>query len=128
MQSSKKVNLPPIPQNHQLSPSTITTPHEKEKKYLSSIPSTKKSLKQLENNSNNNINNNINIITPNNEEKENIKINEETKTYIEDLKKGSYNILVCVRCRPLSNLEYQLSTFETIKIMDKKILILMSMV
>ena len=119
MQSSKKVNLPPIPQNHQSSFSAINFPSEKEKKHSFSSTSTKKNLKLIENN------NNINIINPNNESKENTKINEETKSYIEDLKKGSYNILVCVRCRPLSNLEYQLSNFETIKIMDKKILILM---
>ena len=32
-------------------------------------------------------------------------ISEETKTYIDNLKKGACNILVCVRCRPLSSLE-----------------------
>ena len=41
------------------------------------------------------------------------------------MKKGTYNILVCVRCRPLSSLEYQLSSYETIRIMDDKMVILM---
>ena len=41
------------------------------------------------------------------------------------MKKGAYNILVCVRCHPLSSLEYQLSAFETIRIIDEKMVILM---
>jgi len=41
------------------------------------------------------------------------------------MKKGTYNILVCVRCRPLSSLEYQLSAYETIRIMDNKMVVLM---
>ena len=49
----------------------------------------------------------------------------DTNTYIEDMKKGTYNILVCVRCRPLSSLEYQLSAYETIRIMDNKMVVLM---
>ena len=49
----------------------------------------------------------------------------DTYTYIEDMKKGTYNILVCVRCRPLSSLEYQLSAYETIRIMDNKMVVLM---
>ena len=50
--------------------------------------------------------------------------NEETKSYIDDMKKGSYNILVCVRCRPLSQAESQLSPYETIRIMDSKMVVL----
>ena len=53
------------------------------------------------------------------------KEEKDTNTYIEDMKKGTYNILVCVRCRPLSSLEYQLSAFETIRIMDNKMVVLM---
>ena len=53
------------------------------------------------------------------------KEEKDTNTYIEDMKKGTYNILVCVRCRPLSSLEYQLSAYETIRIMDEKMVILM---
>ena len=52
-------------------------------------------------------------------------ISEETKTYVDNLKKGACNILVCVRCRPLSLLEKQLSSFETIRIMENKMLVLM---
>ena len=51
--------------------------------------------------------------------------NDATKSFVEDMKKGSYNILVCVRCRPLSISEHQLSSYETIRIMDGKIVILM---
>ena len=40
------------------------------------------------------------------------------------MKKGTYNILVCVRCRPLSQAESQLSRYETIRIMDNKMVIL----
>ena len=50
---------------------------------------------------------------------------ETTQSFIDDMKKGSYNILVCVRCRPLSLSEKQLSSNEIIKIMDNKMVILM---
>ena len=49
--------------------------------------------------------------------------NEETKSFIEDMKNGSFNILVCVRSRPLSYQEKQLSSYETIKIMDKMVIL-----
>ena len=52
-----------------------------------------------------------------------INKNEETKSFIEDMKSGSFNILVCVRCRPLSYQEKQLSSYETIKIMDKMVIL-----
>ena len=55
----------------------------------------------------------------------NITNNDATKSFVEDMKKGSYNILVCVRCRPLSLSEQQLSSYETIRIMDNKMVILM---
>ena len=48
---------------------------------------------------------------------------EETKSFIEEMKNGSFNILVCVRCRPLSSQEKQLSSYETIKIMDKMVIL-----
>ena len=50
--------------------------------------------------------------------------NDSTKSYIDDMKKGSNNILVCVRCRPLSLVEKQLSSNETIRIMDGKLVVL----
>ena len=52
-------------------------------------------------------------------------INEETKNYIEEMKRGSYNILVAVRCRPLNKREKELSNTETVKIMDDKMVILL---
>ena len=52
------------------------------------------------------------------------KINEETTKYVEDMKKGTYNILVAVRCRPLSQKEKEISTYETINFIDKKVLVL----
>ena len=78
-------------------------------------------------------NNNINTINMNkfpsiksvSNSQEIKKEEKDTNTYIEDMKKGTYNILVCVRCRPLSSLEYQLSAYETIRIMDDKMVILM---
>ena len=47
-----------------------------------------------------------------------------TQNYIDELKKGTYNILVVVRCRPLSQYESQISNFETIRILDEKMLVL----
>ena len=49
---------------------------------------------------------------------------EETKSFIEEMKNGSFNILVCVRCRPLSLSEKQLSSYETIKIIDKMVILM----
>ena len=82
--------------------SSITLPPLNEKKAI-----TNESLPQI--NNNNNISNN----------------NDDTQNYLEDMKKGTYNILVCIRCRPLSQLELQISNYETIKIMEKKIVVLM---
>ena len=103
--------LPPIIQiNHSRSPTNI----QKDQKEKS------------DNNNNNNINiNKFPNIKPVSNSQEIKKEEKDTNTYIEDMKKGAYNILVCVRCRPLSSLEYQLSAFETIRIMDEKMVILM---
>ena len=90
------------------------------------------------NNSNYNTNYNIstnlnikNLMTNKKQEKENNKkqeilktITEDTSQYIEEMKKGSYNILVAVRCRPLSLKEREISDYETIQIMQRKIIIL----
>ena len=105
----KNLSLPPINNvNSKLfSPkkykgSTISTSTNKQKKV--------NSLKKIRIQTSKTINNN------NNEET--------TQSFIDDMKKGSYNILVCVRCRPLSLIEKQLSSNETIKIMDNKMVIL----
>ena len=124
MKSSSKINLPPIPPSifNKRIPSAnntneLETENEKDKekptKTISPIPETgsipipkyKPTFQKLQKKFFQNA------------------ISEETKTYIENLKKGACNILVCVRCRPLSSLERQLSTFETIKIMDNKMLV-----
>ena len=131
MKSSSKINLPPIPPtilNKRIpsanNPNEALSENEKDKskdkdkernnKTISPIPET----------------NTIPIpkYKPpfrNYQKKLQNAISEETKTYIETLKKGQCNILVCVRCRPLSSLERQLSSFETIRIMDNKMLVLM---
>ena len=86
--------------------------------------------KNLSNNNNNSLNN-INQKS----EKEKIEvnqkkaeiskaINEETNQYIEEMKKGTYNILVTVRCRPLNQKEREISLYETLQIMERKIIIL----
>ena len=103
--SNTKSVLPPIIQsNHSRSPTNIQ----------------KDSKEKFDNNINKfpNIKSLSNSQEIKNEEKD-------TNTYIEDMKKGTYNILVCVRCRPLSSLEYQLSAYETIRIMDDKMVVLM---
>ena len=118
--NNNKTFLPPITsnnhiQNNQNNHSSPPKNNSKEKK------------EKLDNNANNNNNNNNNKL-PNIKSINNspeLKKNEDTSTYVEEMKKGTYNILVCVRCRPLSSLEYQLSTFETIRIMDNKMVILM---
>ena len=119
--NNAKTILPPINNNTYLQNNSSHSPTNiiKEQKDKS------------DSNNNNNLNNNKfpNIKSINNslDLKKNDKNekNEDTNTYIEEMKKGTYNILVCVRCRPLSSLEYQLSTYETIRIMDNKMVILM---
>ena len=94
-------------------------------------------IKNISNNNNINYNNNNTYNNPNKKqekekEKENSQkkteilktINEETSQYIEEMKKGTYNILVAVRCRPLSQKEREISVYETIQIMERKIIIL----
>ena len=113
--NNAKTFLPPINNNAHLQNNNSRSP--------TNLP--KEQKEKAENNSNNNINNNKfpNINSINNSQE--LKKNEDTNAYIEDMKKGTYNILVCVRCRPLSSLEYQLSSYETIRIMDDKMVILM---
>ena len=52
-------------------------------------------------------------------------IEEETNKYVDDLKKGTYNILVAVRARPLSHKELENNEKEIIRVLDKKLLILL---
>jgi kinesin family protein 18/19 len=52
-------------------------------------------------------------------------IEEETKNYLDDMKKGTYNIMVAVRCRPLWTKEKEFSEYEIVKILDRKMVILM---
>ena len=51
-------------------------------------------------------------------------IEEESKNYIEDMKKGTFNILVAVRCRPLNLKEKEISDIEIVKVLDKNMLVL----
>ena len=122
MKSGKKLNLPPIPGNilHNRSPSANQSIDEQEKDKIKKIPSSQ-ITKTLE--PHQTLAEQIPKYKP--PKSQNNQIIEETKTYVENLKKGAYNILVCVRCRPLSPLEMQLSTSETIRIMDNKMLVLM---
>jgi hypothetical protein len=47
-----------------------------------------------------------------------------TDDYIVDMKKGNSNILVAVRCRPLSKQEKLKQSQKSVKILDEKIIIL----
>ena len=91
----KKLNLPPIINN------SNNAVRPKSKNNYSSPKKYNNNLKRVDSGLNINKTNNI-----------------QTKSLVEDMKKGSYNILVCVRCRPLSVFEHQLSSYETIRIMD----------
>ena len=86
------------------------------------------------NNSRNN-SNNISIIYQSQRNNEKVRskseneintnsIEEETNKYIEELKKGTYNILVAVRCRPLNQKEKDFSSQQTLNIINKKLIIL----
>ena len=126
MKSGKKINLPPIPGNviHNRSPSANQSSDDQDKEKIKKFPQTQ-IAKTLDHQS---IPDSIPKYRPPKSQSNLIQNNtivEETKTYVENLKKGAYNILVCVRCRPLSPLECQLSTSETIRIMDNKMLVLM---
>ena len=124
MKSANKINLPPISVNnlHNRAPSAShpSDAHEKEKTKKIFSPQNVRTLdsNQIVQESLHKYKTNVNIATKNN------LVKEETKSYIDNLKKGAYNILVCVRCRPLSPLECQLSTSETIRILDNKMLVL----
>ena len=125
MKSGKKLNLPPIPANtlHNRSPSANQSSDAPEKEKSKKFQ-TNQIIKALE--PHQTIPESIpKYKPPKSLSNQNNQIIEETKTYVENLKKGAYNILVCVRCRPLSPLECQLSTSETIRIMDNKMLVLM---
>ena len=125
MKSGKKLNLPPIPANtlHNRSPSANQSSDAPEKEKSKKFPNNQ-IIKALE--PHQTIPESIpKYKPPKSLSNQNNQIIEETKTYVENLKKGAYNILVCVRCRPLSPLECQLSTSETIRIMDNKMLVLM---
>ena len=102
----------------------INNQQNNQSKNVTLPPLTDRRISISSNNINNNNNNNNNIISINNNPNNN-KIDDETKNYIDDLKKGSYNILVVVRCRPLNILESQISSYETIRIMDNKMVVLM---
>ena len=126
MKSGKKLNLPPIPGNalHNRSPSAKQSTDEQDKDKSRKLPQTQ-IAKTLDHQS---IPDSIPKYRPPKSQSnlnQNYTIVEETKSYVENLKKGAYNILVCVRCRPLSPLECQLSNTETIRIMDNKMLVLM---
>ena len=125
MKSTNKINLPLIPginlNNRVPSANKTQEESEKEKTKKIPIPQNSKTLELYQANPEPIVKykSNKNFSRLNN------PIIEETKSYVEILKKGAYNILVCVRCRPLSPLECQLSTSETIRIMDNKMLVLM---
>ena len=51
-------------------------------------------------------------------------IEDETNKYIEEMRKGTYNILVAIRCRPLNQKEKEYSTYHTLNIINKKLIIL----
>ena len=124
MKSANKINLPPISVNnvHNRAPSAShpSDGHEKEKTKKIFSPQNVRTLdsNQVVQETLQKYKTSINIANKNN------LVKEETKSYIDNLKKGAYNILVCVRCRPLSPLECQLSTSETIRILDNKMLVL----
>ena len=98
----------------------------------SNITNSNLNIKNFSNtNSNANLNNNTNLKQEKEKFDNNLKkqeglktINEETNQYIEEMKKGTYNILVAVRCRPLSQKEKEISLYETLQIMERKIIIL----
>ena len=106
MKSGKKLNLPPIPGNilHNRSPSANQSSDEQDKEKIKKYPQTQ-IAKALDHQS---IPDSIPKYRPPKSQSNLIQNNntivEETKTYVENLKKGAYNILVCVRSRHLSPL------------------------
>ena len=54
----------------------------------------------------------------------NSKNENDTNKHIEEMRKGTYNILVAVRCRPLNQKEKEYSPIKTINIINKNLLIL----
>jgi kinesin family member 18/19 len=51
--------------------------------------------------------------------------NSDTQKFKDQMNNGKANILVCVRCRPLNPKEVQISNIETVKILNKKIVIVL---
>ena len=91
--------LPPImQQNHSRSPTNIQKdPKEKSENTINNINTNKfPTIKSVSNS------------------QEIKKEEKDTNTYIKDMKKGNYKILVCVRYSPLSSLEYKISEYDTI--------------
>ena len=56
---------------------------------------------------------------------ENYDLNKETQNYVDEMKIGVNTILVAVRVRPLNSRELAVSNFETIKVMDQKVICLL---
>ena len=117
MKNNKNINLPIITNfttnTNNNNNNAIKNPNNRGKS-LQTNPSEKRiksKMKRVKSNSR------VNSISPNKTK------NEETKSFIEEMKSGSFNILVCVRSRPLSLSEKQLSSYETIKIMDKMVIL-----
>ena len=104
--NNTKTFLPPItnnlhPQNNSRSPPN-NVKEQKDKPDINNINTNKfPTIKSI---------NNSQEIKKNEKSEKNDKIekNEDTNAYVEEMKKGTYNILVSVRCRPLYTLEYQL--------------------
>jgi len=55
----------------------------------------------------------------------NSNFSRDTEKHIEDLKNGSSNILVAVRVRPLNSKELTFSNYETLKVLDNKVVVLL---
>lgn len=51
--------------------------------------------------------------------------NSDTDKYKEVLESGKSNIMVCVRCRPLSKKESEISNIETVKILNGKVVVIL---
>ena len=52
-------------------------------------------------------------------------LTQETSNHLEEMKGGLNSILVAIRVRPLNSKELSISNFETINILDQKLVVLM---
>ena len=96
-----------------------------ESKKQENINNSSTSLNNINNNNNNNNNNNENSSKISNQKTDVFSsINVDTIKHVEEMKKGSYSILVAVRCRPLNQKEKEISRHETINIIQRKLIIL----